>query len=330
MSPSLLTRALTNMNNFLLSLFIIAQLTGFSLPQIIDDNNLYLVPSYTEDNSLQMRVGILGNDLPLAKKAKAPRIKNQNEELDNLSAKAGIVMDALTGQVLWQKNESASLPIASITKLMTCLVFLDHNPGWETKHKMTGGENSLIGAKLVIDNDQELTMKDLLRVTLVGSANNTAKALADSTGLSNEEFAKAMNKKAEILGLTNSKFVEPTGLDENNKSSAHDLAVILQEVSKHKELRTAMNLTEHKLLIPPDNHEHTVKTTVKLMNDPEVNLLAGKTGFTYEAGYCLATLAKNDDNNEIITIVMGLPSETLRDQENKELINWAFENYIWE
>lgn len=318
------------MNNFLLALFIISELTGFSLPQIIDDNNLYLVPSYSSDNSLQVRVSRIGNDLPWVKKIKAPRIKEQNWGLDDLSAKAGIVMDAATGQVLWQKNESASLPIASITKLMTCLVFLDHNPGWESKHKMTAGENSLIGAKLIIDNDQELTMRDLLRVTLVGSANNTAKALAHSTGLSDEEFTKAMNKKAEMLGLKNSKFVEPTGLDENNKSSTYDLAVILKEVSKHKELKKAMNLKEHKLLIPPDNHEHTVKTTVKLMNDPEINILGGKTGFTYEAGYCLATLAKNENNDEIIAIVMGLPSETARDQENKELINWAFETFTWE
>lgn len=318
------------MNNFLLSIFVLAQLTGFSLPKIIADNNLYLYPSYSADNEMQITSGKIVNQLPTVKKTLIPRPKELDFGPSNIAAKAGIVVDAATGQVLWQKNADAALSIASITKLMTCLVFLDHNPGWETKHKMTASENSLIGAKLIIDNDQELTMYDLLRVTLVGSANNTAQALADSTGLTAEEFVKAMNKKAVMLGLKNTHYVEPTGLNENNKSSAADLAVIMREVFKHKELRQAMGLIEHKLLIPPDNHEHTVKTTVKIKLDEDVNVIGGKTGFTYEAGYCLATVAKNNQGNEIITVDMGLDGEISRDGENKELIQWAFENYSWE
>lgn len=84
------------------------------------------------------------------------------------------------------------------------------------------------------------------------------------------------------------------------------------------------------MLVPPDNREHTIKTTVKLMNDPDVGILAGKTGFTYEAGYCLAALAENNDKNKIIAVVLGLDSETARDQEEKKLINWTYNNFIWE
>ncbi|MFA6028009.1 MAG: serine hydrolase [Patescibacteria group bacterium] len=316
------------MNNFLLSLFILAELTGFSVPQIIEDD-LYLVPTYSADNEYSFGMGKIKSDLPTIKEATPPRPKGLNAGPEDIQAKAAVVMDAKTKEVLWQKNQTASLPIASMTKLMTVLVFAENNPGWDAKHKMTSGENSLIGAKLQIDSDQELNMLDLLRVTLIGSANNTAMALSHSIGMNDEQFKKAMNKKAEQLGLQNSHFVEPTGLDENNKSSPQDMAIILGEVISHKELKEAMAMKEHKMLIPPDNHEHTVKSTVKIMLDEEVNVIGGKTGFTYEAGYCLASIAKNAQGNEIITVVMGLPDEVSRDAESKELIQWAFDNYEW-
>ena len=190
------------MNQFLVALAILAQLTGLTAPQIINED-LFILPSYSERNELELQARQV-NHLPLVKQAKIPQAKGFDWGDINLSAKAAIAMDATTGQVLWQKNETAQVPIASLTKLMTALVFMDNNPGWEHKYKMRSDENYLIGAKLNIDTEQELTVNDLLRTTLVGSANNTAKALSRSTGMNDEQFALAMNEKAEILGLTNS------------------------------------------------------------------------------------------------------------------------------
>lgn len=317
------------MNNFLVYLGIVAQLTGLTLPQILADD-FYLLSKYSADNQVRLEARLKSQDLPMVKSIKAPRAVNLNWGPENVIAKAAIVMDAETGQVLWEKNVQQAYPMASLTKLMTALIFLENNPGWDRKYTITASENSLSGAKLQIDNDQELATAELLRVTLVGSANNTAKALARSTGLGDEAFVSAMNDRAKLLGLNNTGFTEPTGLDVNNFSSASDLAVMFRTTVRQKTLLDIMSKKEHSMLVPPDNHEHTIKTTVKLMNDNDVKVLAGKTGFTYEAGYCLATLAENDNGNKIIVIDLGLDSEAARDQENKKLINWTFENYIWE
>jgi D-alanyl-D-alanine carboxypeptidase (penicillin-binding protein 5/6) len=316
------------MNNFLVYLGIIAQLTGLTLPQILADD-FYLLPNYSNEQT-QLEARLRASDLPTAQAVKAPRSTSLNWGPENSSAKAAIIMDVETGQILWEKNSHQPYPIASLTKLMTSLIFLENNPGWDKTRKITASENSLSGAKLQIDNDQELTTTELLRVTLVGSANNTAKALARSTGLADDAFVSAMNEEAKILGLNNAIFTEPTGLDVGNQASASDLAVLFRVNIKHKTLLDIMSKKEHSMLVPPDNYEHTIKTTVKLLNDSEVDVLAGKTGFTYEAGYCLASLAQNKDKNKIIVIVLGLNSEASRDQETKKLINWAFNNYIWE
>ena len=317
------------MNNFLVYIGIIAQLTGLTLPQILADD-FYLLSKYSVDNSVQLEARLKSQDLPTTQTTKIPRAVNLSWGPENVLAKAAMVMDADTGQILWEKNSQQTYPIASLTKLMTALVFLENNPGWDKTRAITASENSLSGAKLQIDNDQQLTTAELLRVTLVGSANNTAQALARSTGLSDEAFVAAMNEKAKILGLSTAIFTEPTGLDVGNQASASDLATIFRTDIQQKTLLEVMSKKEHSMLVPPDNHEHTVKTTVKLINDPDVKVLAGKTGFTYEAGYCLVTLAENDSGNKIIVVDLGLDSEATRDSENKKLINWTFENYLWE
>lgn len=317
------------MNNFLVYIGIIAQLTGLTLPQILADD-FYLLSKYSADNKVQLEARLQAKDLPTAQAIKTPRAINLSWGPENVIAKAAIVMDADTGQIIWEKNSQQIYPIASLTKLMTSLIFLENNPGWSKTQKITASENSLSGAKLQIDNDQELTTAELLRVTLVGSANNTAQALARSTGLSDEAFVTAMNDKAKILGLSKAIFTEPTGLDVGNQASVSDLAIIFRTDIQQKTLLEAMSKKEHSMLVPPDNHEHTIKTTVKLLNDPSVKVLAGKTGFTYEAGYCLVTLAENDHGNKIIIVDLGLDSEAARDAENKKLINWTFNNYIWE
>ncbi|MFH0818949.1 MAG: serine hydrolase [Patescibacteria group bacterium] len=317
------------MNDFLLIIAIITQLTGLTLPQVIGDE-FNLAPVYDQENNLSWHAEPVVNIWPQIDRQTGPRAVRTDIGPGELKAKAAIVEDAATGQILYQKQADIMMPIASITKLMTVLVFLDHNPGWNVKHQMQADENNLEGAKLQIGNGQELTTHDLLRTTLVGSANNTAKALARSTGLSDEEFAAAMNDKAKLLGLTNSKFVEPTGLNAGNQSSVSDLAILFREVLKHQALRDAIILSEHDLSIPPDNHFHAVKSTVKLLSDPEAHLIGGKTGFTYEAGYCLISAANNEFGHTIITATLDLPSEIDRDSENKRLINWAFNNYIWE
>ncbi len=311
-------------NYFLLSLSFLASISSFTIPQTLEED-VYIVPTYSESNELSLTV------LPEVKLQPAPQ-KIDSDWGPSLASGSALIMDEHSGQILWQKNSEAVMPIASITKLMTALVALDYITDWEELHAMTPAENALVGASFPAGNGDEFTKEDILKTALIASANNAALALAHSTGLSDEEFVDAMNAKAEQLGMKNTSYVEPTGLEQGNMSTARDLAVLTRTVMNFDAIREPLMQAEHKMERKNEGAqplEITVKTTNRLVKNADSRVIAGKTGFTYEAGYCLTTLATDEDGNELIIVVLNGPDATSRFEESQTLFNWTYDHYKW-
>ena len=176
--------------------------------------------------------------LALSRSERAPQRKLETADFDIRKAtfKSAFVMDEDTENQLFAFNESEVRSIGSLTKLMTALVFLDTAPQWDKTVTIEAADGSQ-GRLNVVEGEQVAVM-DLFNVSLVSSSNNATMALARSTGLPLEEFVKKMNKKAADLGLKQTKFIEPTGLDQANQSTAREIARLLKFIRRF--LRTKL------------------------------------------------------------------------------------------
>ena len=235
--------------------------------------------------------------------------------------------------IIGEKKVGKKFWVASITKLMAAAVFLDHNPGWDKVKAFEGNENDVIGAKFTVGDGVAFTVKDMFYVMLTGSANNAARAIAHTTGLTEEDFTKAMNAKALELGMENSSFVEPSGLDHRNISTARDLAKLATYIFQNEDVRTATTIPNHQLKATNADEERTVKATNKLLktylDEAPYAITAAKTGYTEEAGFCLVQQTKMEGKGEVLVVVLNSETEATRASDMKSLTNWAFENYQW-
>lgn len=317
-------------NNVIISLAILTQLTGLSVPHILEEE-IYLIPSYTEQNIFHWQAGQIHNLPEIEDRYKAPLKLTDDLGLDDLEARAALIQDKATGQILWQKNAHTAMPMASLTKLMTALVYLENQPeaGFNHEHTLTAYENYLIGAKLHVDAGDKVKTFDLLRATLVGSTNNGAMALAHATEMEEEEFVAVMNKKAKALGMTKTYYEDPTGLETENTSTVADLAFLFDYVLDYPEIAVPLGMREHLMDTVEQQRHVRIKNTNPLLKDETVNVTAGKTGYLDEAGYCLIIQAEDDQGHEIIAVVLGESSEDARSEELKEMIDWTFNNYQW-
>ncbi len=243
-----------------------------------------------------------------------------------ITAQAAAVMDKNTDLVLWQKNADQVRSLASITKLMTVMVFLDHNPGWDQLVTMEQqDETSEIQPNIL--RGEVATVRDLFNVTLVASDNNTARALARSTGLSQDEFVKEMNKKALALNMSQSNFVEPTGLDAANQATALDVLKLGKAAFSKNEIQKAV-IQKNYTLVTQDGRNKKVLSTNNLLKS-YLDVRAGKTGYIEAAGYCLLVEVASEAGQDILTVVLGSATHEDRFQDAKILSGWVFENYKW-
>lgn len=268
------------------------------------------------------------NFLSSAYSAGAPYRKNNTSLGMEITARSAIIIDKKSRAILWQKNPDAERPVASITKLLTALVFLENNPGWETKVTIQKSDYRS-GGRSYIYTGEEILVKDLFYASLVASSNEATTALVRSTGLTSEEFVNKMNQKAKSLGMSNSHWVEPTGLNPANVSTAADLGLLAQAAFSQPIIMQATLQEEYQFDVLNVPRHYALKNTDKLLKS-YLNILAGKTGYLEEAGYCLASLIKGQAGQEIYVIVLGSESEQTRFQEVKSLAQWAFDNYVWE
>lgn len=244
-----------------------------------------------------------------------------------VSAASAMVVDAGTGLALWQKNQNEIRPSASLAKLLTALVFLEHSPGWNAEITVQSGD-LVEGGRAYIYRGEKLLARDLFNLALIPSSNSATMALARSTGLSSEQFIGLMNQKAKELGMSSSKFLEPTGLNAENIISAADIIKLAQAAFAKSEIRQATIQQQYTFTVLNNNRVETVKSTDKLLSS-YLSIKAGKTGFLDEAGFNLAAEAEGSKGQRVLVVVLGSDSDANRFQDLKALAQWAFDNYTW-
>ena len=240
-----------------------------------------------------------------------------------INAKAAVIYDRETKEVLWGKNENVKKAMASTTKIMTCLVVLE-NCNLNEIVTISKKAANTGGSRLKLNTNDKITVNDLLYGLMLRSGNDAAIALAEYTSGSVEEFAKLMNKKAKEIGLRNTNFVTPHGLDnENHYTTAYELA-ILTDYALNNEMFSKIVGTKV-TNINVNGYNRTISNTNELLGNMQ-GVNGVKTGFTNNAGRCLVTSCKRD-NNQIITVVLGCDTKKQRTKDSINLIEYAFSNY---
>lgn len=236
----------------------------------------------------------------------------------NLQSQSYVVLQDSTGKFLQSYNADAVVPIASLTKLMTALVVLDTKPNWDSRVTYKSSDNRE-GARLRIGAGDTTTVRDLWYSMLVGSANNATVALVRSTGLTQAQFVSRMNAKAQALGLTATSFVEPTGLDANNVSTAKEYALLARTALRDSLIQKATTTKVYSFRTGK-RFLHTIKNSDKILISGTLAVKGGKTGYTEEAGYNMVLKAKVAGKGDVLTVVMKNPSSASRFAEAKKLV----------
>jgi len=217
------------------------------------------------------------------------------------------LIDPSTGEVLFEKNSAASVPIASLTKLMTTLVFLEQKPDLTREVEVTQAELSGAG-HTQLRRGERVVLGDLLHMALMCSDNVATRVLARESGLAPQDFVARMNRKAVELGLAGSRFVEFTGLDNRNVSTAADVARMLHAAAHDPLIQQITTTREYEFRT--ERRVHAIRNTDRLLYG-NWDVLGGKTGFIQEAGYCFAMWIRTQ-GRDLIAVVLGAPTNATR------------------
>jgi len=268
-----------------------------------------------------------------------PALKLQNRSSSappSLVTPAYQVYDQTTNTILGDKNSQQHRSIASLTKLMTAAVYLDTKPDLR-KTIVTYRSTDRTGYDyLRVRLGDTMTARDLFYAMLVGSANNAATALVRSTGLSQADFVAKMNTKAATWGLTDSKFVDVTGLDPGNVATADDISrLAAQAFHEYEPIRYVTTRSSYGFTTINTKQPHYIKSTDKLLTSTTIpdplKITGGKTGYIDEAGYTyVLRLQQRQTGAQFIITLLGSPTTTVRWQEAVKLMNWATTNYNWQ
>lgn len=241
-------------------------------------------------------------------------------------ATSAILMDAASGQILYEKESHKELPPASVTKLMTLLIAADAVTSGKVKltDKVTASENAskLGGSQIYLEPGETFTLEQMLIAIAVGSANDGCVAVAEHIDGTHEAFVEEMNRKAQALGLKNTHFANAYGLPaEGHYTSAYDLAVISREALNYPLIRKLTSMKEYDLR---DGKFKLWNTNKLLWWYPGAD--GFKTGWTNEAKYCLASTVERN-GLRLICVVMGVPQVRGHFAESMKIYNYGFAKY---
>ena len=269
----------------------------------------------------------------MQKNSDSPAIINQNSLGIDMSAPYAVVLDKKSKKILYEKNKNLQTPIASVTKLMTALVFINHNPGWKTKIKIESSDFHP-GNNLILRVGDDVTVKDLFYLTLIPSSNEASMALVRSTGMSINEFVREMNSTAQKLGLEYTYFIDPTGLEPANISTAYEISLLADRAFQEKDIINVVQKKEYEFQVLNTKRRVIAKSTDKLLdsfiNSKENNyaIVGAKTGYIEESLYNFVAEVRRD-NHSIILAIFGSKTSDDRWNEAKGLSEWAFSNFRW-
>ena len=256
------------------------------------------------------------------KEAQTPQFKidENGTVVPDLRAEAAIIYNPVTGQILWEQNSQEQRSIASITKVMTAAVFLENDPDL-SRQVVIQRADVRRASTTYIRAGYKITTNDLLHLLLIGSDNAAARALARVSPQGSEGFITRMNEKARELGLSNTKYADPSGLLAANVSSAYDMARLIAYVSGDQRISDIMRKQEYSAAV--GRRSVTVRSTNQLVRQGDVDVLGRKTGFISKAGYCLATLLRLPQGGpQVAVVVLGAKSNAGRFWETRHLFNW--------
>src|SRR5919106_110103 len=260
--------------------------------------------------------------------ARTPRYRTDEagNVVPDIRAAAAIIYDPATGKVLYEENSMDERSIASITKVMTAIVFLETATDLNQEVQIVRADTLRASTTYLRTNDR-VRLSDLLHLLLIPSDNAAARALARLSPLGYEGFIARMNQKADDLGLNHTAYTDPSGLYADNISSAYDMARLISFASEDDRIGPIMRTPEYSFKTIPTGRRAgrivTVRNTNQILRNGDMNVLGGKTGFISKAGYCLATLLKLPDGGpSLAVVVLGATSNLGRFWETRHLMTW--------
>lgn len=253
---------------------------------------------------------------------------SQNGLAFSIDAKAAVLMDPLSGKILFEQNKDKRWPPASVTKVMTMLLIMEAIESgwvkWSDPIRTSAVAAGMGGSQVYLKEGEEFPLSEMFKTIAVVSANDASTAVAEHLYGSDRDFIEAMNRRAQELGLKNTHFANETGLpDPNHYSSAYDLALICRELLKYPEVLKYTSIWMDTFR----NGEFQLRNTNEL-----IRVYRGadglKTGHTEEAKYCLAATAVKG-NFRLLSVILGADSDSKRVAETKRLLDYGYRNYQW-
>jgi len=268
---------------------------------------------------------LFGNSHIGCKKVFGESLQTQTPSLE-ISAKSAILVDFDTGKILYEKNSHEKLPPASITKIMTMILICEAIEKGKIKlsDKVVASQNasSLGGSQVYLKENEEMTVEELLKSIAIASANDACVALAEHIAGSVQEFVYMMNKKAKELGMFDTNFVNPYGLDaENHYTSAYDVAIMSRELLKHKIIRKYLTTWVDTIR----EGKFGLTNTNKLVRFYR-GCTGVKTGSTDKAKFCVSASALRNGLH-LIAVIMGAPDSKTRFNDATKVLDWGFANF---
>jgi D-alanyl-D-alanine endopeptidase (penicillin-binding protein 7) len=245
-------------------------------------------------------------------KRKAPRVY----------CKAAVLIDNASNATLYAKRPYEVRPIASITKLLTVLTFLDLNVDWDKEIQMTHAETYHSSQSRLRFGDI-YKVRDIFNATLVASDNRAARLLVRSTGLEQDSFVVLMNAKARELGLLTVSVEEVTGLSEKNVASAVDCGRLLNIAASNPAIKSAMRMRTCEFVSSKYKRRYHLVNTNRLLRSGWY-VEGGKTGYIFESGWCVTVRARDWRGNDITAVVLGARSKSSRFSQAGKMFRWAF------
>lgn len=283
----------------------------FGIFLLFSTNRILLVEA--EDSPLQAKESRAYN-LDFDKlRSKPPRVNLKSALLANFD----------NGEVLFAKDCEQTVSIASISKLISAMVLLDSRIDMNKIVAVTK-EDARNSSRSHLRSGWEFSIRDLLTASLLVSDNRATRALARAVAGTLDSFAVLMNHKAAQLGLANSVFYEPTGLDPRNVSTAREVALILHHAYNYPAIAATTSLRQMRIKIANKRNRYlNLSNTNRFVGSP-FRVLAGKTGYIAASDYCLATLLQNQQGERLTLVVLGAPGKGARMREARKLAQWGF------
>jgi D-alanyl-D-alanine endopeptidase (penicillin-binding protein 7) len=248
------------------------------------------------------------------------KVDASGDLVPDVRAAAAIIYDPESGQVLWEENSQSPRSIASITKVMTAVVFLESGPDLTEPVRVLRSDVLRASVTYLRAGDR-ITPEELLHLLLISSDNAAARVLARVSPFGSEGFISRMNEKAAELGLENTSYADSSGLMSDNISSAYDMARLIAYASEIEKISSIMRLQEH--TVHTSTRSISVRSTNHLLGQDDLEVRAGKTGFISKSGYCFATLLRlPESGQEVALVILGARSNAGRFMETRNLFNW--------